>query len=281
MSIFFTALEQALLLLPLVLGMYLSYRILNVTDLTVDGTYVLGAAIFARSIHLGLFPALIFSIIAGIIIGNIVGYMQRGSKVNDLVVGILASFMLYSVNLQVMGRPNLSLLSMPSILSESGADSWIVPLSIIACLIIIGLVLLLKSTIGLFLRAFGHNQKLLTILGKPSERYRLLGLAISNGLAALTGAMAAQVNGFADINMGFGVALVSIGAVVIGRHILVKNQENFHAIREILSCFVGIFLYFLVLSCLLYIGVNPVNLKLVLGILLFFSLRNMYSARRT
>ena len=275
MFLFLAALEQALLLLPLVLGMYLSYRVLNVTDLTVDGTYVLGAAVFARFIHLGVFPALLLSILAGLIVGNIVGYMQRDGKVGDLVVGILASFMLYSVNLQVMGRPNISVLGQPTIASIFGLETWSILLVIIACLLMIGLVILLRSRMGLFLRAFGHNQKLLLVLGKPAERYRLLGLAISNALAAFTGAIYTQLNGFADINMGFGVALVSIGAVVIGRHIIVRSQENFNAIREILSCLVGIFLYFMLLNGLLYMGINPANLKFVLGIVLFLSLRNV------
>jgi putative ABC transport system permease protein len=276
MDIIYAALEQSLILIPLVLGMHLSYRILNVTDLTVDGTYVLGAAIFAKMIYLGLFPAMFLSILGGSLVGTIVSLMQRNNIVSDLVVGILAGFMLYSVNLGVMKRPNISVLDMTNLLSITNQDSWIVPLSIISLLLIIGLIILLKSRVGLLLRSFGQNQKLLSILGKKPENYRMLGLIISNSLAALSGSIAAQVNGFSDINMGFGIALVSIGAVVMGRHILIKQNANFCAMKEIISCFLGIFIYFICLSLLLRVGMNPANLKFALGALLFISLRKIH-----
>ncbi len=192
---------------------------MKITDLTVDGTYVLGAAVFARSLSFGLFLALIFAVIAGGIIGSIVSFMQKNNRINGLIAGILASFMLYSVNLQIMQRPNISVLGMPTLLSILDLENWLVPLIIINCLIIFAVIILLKGKLGLFLRAFGFNKDLLINLGKPAELYRMLGLSISNCLAALTGTLSAQINGFADINMGFGVALVGIGAIVIGRYI--------------------------------------------------------------
>jgi len=275
MSIFLATIEQSLLLLPLVCGMYISYRILKVTDLTMDGTYVLGAAIFARMIDLGIIFALLLSCVVGALIGAIVGLMQRDNKVSDLVVGILASFMLYSVNLQVMGKPNISLIGKASILSVTGFSNWISVLAIISILVILILFFVLKSDFGLFLRAFGHNQKLLQILGKPAEYYRMLGLSLSNALSSFAGALTAGVNCFADINMGLGVALIGIGAVVIGGHIIIKAQENFCVIKGLMSCFIGIILYFLCLNMLLMIGINPVNLKLILGLMLFFTLRSV------
>ena len=276
MNIFFGILEQALTLTPLVLGMYLSYSILKITDLTVDGTFVLGAAVFARTIHLGLLPALACSILAGALVGNIVAFMQRNNVVNDLIAGVLASFMLYSVNLQIMGRPNLSLLDAPTILSSLDLQDWALPLGLVSILVVTCLFILLSSKFGLTLRAFGHNQKLLTVLGKLPENYRMFGLALSNSLAALSGALASQVNGFADINMGFGLALVGIGAVVIGRQLIIKNQEKFCGIQELSACFLGVFLYFAALNLLLRFGINPVNLKLVLGLVLFVALSKIY-----
>lgn len=274
MNLLITALEQSLIMLPLILGMYVSYRILKITDLTVDGTYVLGAAVFAKSLSLGVFPALILTIIAGGIIGSIVSFMQKNNRINGLIAGILASFMLYSVNLQIMERPNISILDMPNILTIFNAENWLMPLIVLNIIIIFAVIFLLKSKIGLMLRAFGFNKDLLTTLGKPAEFYRLLGLSISNALAALTGSISAQVNGFADINMGFGVALVGIGAIVIGRHILIHNN-SFNAFKEIFSCFIGILFYFITLSVLLRIGIDPINLKLILGIVLFISLSSV------
>ncbi|WP_316354030.1 ABC transporter permease subunit [Candidatus Trichorickettsia mobilis] len=275
MTLIFAALEQSLLFFPLILGIYLSYHILNITDLSVDGTYVLGAMVFARTIDLGLIPAMIFSMIAGVIVGNIVGVMQRHNMISDLVVGILASFMLYSVNLQVLGRPNLSVLEKPTILSLTPFELWLIPLAFLAIILVILFIILLKSNFGLTLRAFGYNQGLLRVLGKAVENYRLIGLSLSGALAALSGALAAQVNGFADINMGFGIALICIGAIVIGRHLVIRQQIKFCVAKEMLACFVGIFLYCLCLSCLLRIGVNPANLKLLLGMALFFALRKV------
>ncbi|AFE50029.1 ABC transporter permease protein [Rickettsia prowazekii str. GvV257] len=275
MNILITALEQSLIMLPLILGMYISYRILKITDLTVDGTYVLGAAVFARTIPFGLFHALIFAIIAGGINGSIVSFMQRNKRINGLIAGILANFMLYSVNLQIMQRPNISVLGMPTLLSILDLDNWLVPLILINSFIIVIVLILLKGNLGLFLRAFGFNKDLLIDLGKPAELYRMLGLSISNGLAALTGTLSAQVNGFADINMGYGVALVGIGAIIIGRQIFLNNINNFNALKEIFACFIGILFYFISLSILLHIGIDPINLKLILGIVLFISLSSV------
>lgn len=196
--------------------------------------------------------------------------MQKNNRINGLIAGILASFMLYSVNLQIMQRPNISVLGMPTLLSILDLENWLIPLVIINCLIICSVIMLLKGKLGLFLRAFGFNKDLLINLGKPAELYRTIGLSISNCLAALTGTLSAQVNGFADIdiNMGFGVALVGIGAIVIGRH-------NFNAFKEIFSCLIGILFYFIALGVLLRIGIDPINLKLILGIVLFISLSSV------
>ncbi|MCC8370398.1 MAG: ABC transporter permease [Rickettsia endosymbiont of Stiretrus anchorago] len=274
MNLLVTALEQSLIMLPLILGMYISYRILKITDLTVDGTYVLGAAVFAKSLALGLFPAMILAITAGGIIGSIVSFMQKNNRINGLIAGILASFMLYSVNLQIMQRPNISTLGMPSLLTIFNTENWLLPLMITNIIVIFAVIILLKGQLGLMLRAFGFNKDLLAILGKPAEFYRTLGLSISNALAALTGTISAQVNGFADINMGFGVALVGIGAIVIGRHILIHNN-SFNTFKEIFSCFIGILFYFITLSILLRVGIDPINLRLILGIVLFISLRSV------
>ncbi|WP_353283896.1 ABC transporter permease subunit [Wolbachia endosymbiont (group A) of Lypha dubia] len=273
MDILFIALEQSFLILPLILGMYISYEIMKITDLTVDGTYVLGAGIFARTIDFGLFPALIFSMLAGMIVGSIVSFMQKNDRICSLIAGILASFMLYSVNLRILRRHNISILGTPTILSLFNLENWLIPLIITNCIIIISLVFLLNGRLGLLLRAFGYNKNLLGILGKRPEVYRTIGLALSNGLAALTGALAAQVNGFADINMGIGLALTSVGAIVIGLHIFRGNPQYFHIFRQVIACFVGIFFYFVSLSSILHIGIDPVNLKLVLGVILFISLQ--------
>lgn len=198
--------------------------------------------------------------------------MQKNNRINGLIAGILTSFMFYSVNLQIMQRPNISVLGI--LLSILDLENWLIPLVIINCLIICSVIILLKGKLGLFLRAFGFNKDLLINLGKPAELYRTIGFSISNCLAALTGTLSAQVNGFADINMGFGVALVGIGVIVIGRHILI-HANNFNAFKEIFSCLIGRLFYFIALDFLLRIGIDPINLKLILGMVLFISLSSI------
>lgn len=217
---------------------------------------------------------MILAITAGGIIGSIVSFMQKNNRINGLIAGILASFMLYSVNLQIIQRPNISILGMPSLLALFNTENWLLPLIILNIIVIFAVIILLKKQLGLMLRAFGFNKDLLITLGKPAEVYRTVGLSISNALASLTGSISAQVNGFADINMGFGVALVGIGAIVIGRHILIR-KNSFNTVKEIFSCFIGILFYFITLSILLRIGIDPINLKLILGVVLFISLSSM------
>ena len=159
-----------------------------------------------------------------------------------------------------MGKPNISLIG-------KQIESFNPILINVAIFVL--LTILLSSTFGLLLRAFGQNQQLLYILGKPVELYRACGLIISNMLAAISGVLAAQLNYFADINMGFGVALVGIGAVVIGTHIL--NTTN--CMIGLFSCVVGTAIYFGCLNALLAAHIDPVNLKLLLGLVLFMTLR--------
>ena len=274
MYLFLISLEQALILLPLILGMYLSFKILQVTDLTVDGTYVLGAVVFAKMVNFGVFFALISSLVAGAIVGGIVSYMQRSDVVNDLIVGILASFMLYSINLQILGRPNVSIIGKPTVLSILQMNNWMMLLMIIALVLIVIFIIILNSKLGLFLKAFGYNRKLLTVLGKSPEKYRFIGLITSNALAGLSGSLGAQIGGFADINMGIGIALTSISAIIIGNKLFERLKIS-GITGNLCSCFLGILLYFLMLNLLLVLGIEPANLKLVFGIALFLILKKM------
>lgn len=280
MNIILSTLEQALVLLPLVIGSYISFKIIKITDLTVDGTFVLGSAVFAKTINIvGAPSAFLLSILAGSIVGFIVSRMQKSSSTDSLIIGILAAFMLYSVNLQIMGRPNISLLSNMNALSIFDFVSYKVAILLIINLMIIALItIMLKSNFGLALRAFGYNSKLLHHLGRPVEMYRIFGLALSNALSALSGALTAQINGFADINMGLGIALVGIGAMIIGQYFIVNLKSSFNCYREVTANFVGIMTYFACLNILLKCGIDPINLKFLLGAILFISLHKTFNS---
>ena len=275
------SLEQSLLLYPLVLGVYLSYQILKTTDLTAEGSFVLGAAFYARLlINFSSQPlAISIAILGGALCGIFVSLMQRKGKMNALVSSIIMLFMLYSLNLQIMGKPNINLLGYDCFQQSSHVFGYQLKLVFLGGLGIIltgALTLFLKTRAGLTLRALGHHATLLKKYGKNPESYRLMGLVVSNSLAALCGVMVAQFSGYADIHMGFGMALVGISAVVIGNHLLchLRPGKSFNPFLEILACLGGIYLYFLISHILLSLDIDPVNLRLCLGLILIMCLRS-------
>jgi putative ABC transport system permease protein len=273
---FLSAFQQALFFLPLTLGIYLSYRILSVTDLTVDGTFVLGASTFAFLITHGQnqYMSVILAMLAGSVAGALVALMQKAIHINSLIAGILATFMLYSVNFRIMGRPNINLINSPTLLGQLQFTHpfMLFVLMIVFTALIFALIYgLLHTRLGLLLRAYGNNMLLVKRMGKSTVLLLMLGLAISNSLAALTGVIATQVNGYADINMGLGMAMIAIGAVAIGRHLMIRlfyRKSQFNALLDCVSCLLGTFLYFLAMNFFLLIGVNPIYLKLLLGLVL-------------
>jgi len=281
------ALQQSLIFIPLTLGIYITYQILNITDLTHDGTFVLGAALFARLSTTGLDTTFstILAIIGGILAGFVVCGMQRIGKINSLIASILAVFMLYSVNFAVLNQPNISLLNTHTFLTQLQGGHLTLFLIAFSIFLLVGLFILLRSIFGLHLRAFGKNQKLLKNLGKHPALYLLFGLGLGNGLAALCGVMTAQINGYADINMGVGMALTGIGSVVIGCQLLRSlflRGRHFNLALDLLGCLLGTYLYFLLVNFFLLLNFNPIYLKLILGIVLtlFLSLAH-YSRKNT
>ncbi len=278
MNLIIIVLEQSFLLMPLILGVYLSYAILKVTDVSVDGTFVLGAAMSAKLIaDYGLHPVLVIaiSLIAGLLVGIALSIIQKHDKIDPLITGIIMVFMLYSINLQVMEKPNINLYSKHLL-----TDIIYSPLllnTLIMLLPLMGILYLLQSRTGLLLRAFGENKSLLQKLNLNAENYRMIGLSISSALAAFCGSMHAQIYTYADVNMGFGMALTGISAVIIGMHcihFIFPNVENFSAPLGIAACLLGAIIYFLLINALLTLGINPINLKLILGVILIFFLRS-------
>lgn len=263
-------LEQSLLFLPLSLGIFFSYRILRCTDLTVDGSFVLGAAVFAKlaSSGSGSLIAQLAALLSGALAGIFVSAIQ--TRIPSLLSGILVLFILNSLNLHVMGRPNISLLNVPCL-----------PHHLTALLCIGGALLttsfiLLHSRIGLLLRAFGNNPKLIQQQGYSPYGIRTLGLVLSNGLVASCGALTAQVNGYADIQMGFGMVLIGIGTVALGQRCLqaLSSSQRFSPSRELFSCLVGVLLYFSTLHCFLSLGISPLYLKMAIGFCLIALMMN-------
>ena len=289
MNLFQAATIQSLLMVPLCLGLYLSYRVLNITDLTVEGSFVLGAAVFARLISLGFnqHASVFVGVIAGCVCGLCVALMQRITKLEPLIVSILALFMLFSINYAVMGRPNISLLDFPLLLQTlqlNNPPMLLMSMMGIAVVCCMGLLYFIGTDTGLLMRAYGANPGVIKVINKNPNVIVMLGMSFSNGLAALSGIMTAEVNGYADVHMGFGVALTAIGAIIVGMTIMQqcrRRVDSYHALTDILGCLAGTFLYFLVLNSLLLVNINPIYLKFFLGLLLLVFLSSgRYAMRR-
>lgn len=240
----FGSIEAGIFYAIMALGVYLSFRVLDFPDLTVDGSFVTGAAIAATLIVSGYNPliATLVAIIAGFLAGCITGLLHTKGKINPLLSGILMMIALYSINLRIMGRSNIPLLSQETLMTKIssfseriGFDQAMTSLfsnfgfahlprtyGIIIFALIVTLIIkfiadyLLKTEVGLALRATGDNKKMIRSFSANTDNLTILGLGISNGFVALSGALIAQYGGFADIGMGIGMIIIGLASVIIG-----------------------------------------------------------------
>lgn len=279
-ELFLSVLTQAAPFIPLAFGIAISYNILRATDMTIDGSFVLGAALFAKLVTLGVSPVLaaICALGGGAFAGVMTAFIQRGGKVDALLAGILSTFILSSFNLVLMGRPNINLLTVDTMISPFQLISDIAGLAaalLIALIITLSVLLILRGNYGLKLRAFGDNPQLFQRLGNAVEMYRMSGFALTNALAAGSGMLTAQMSGFADISMGFGMTLTGIGAIILGYYVMKKisKRHYFRTGLEFGACLIGVVIYYASLNVLLRIHVDPIYLKMILGILLAIFLR--------
>lgn len=254
---------QSLLFLPLCFGIYISFSVLKLTDLTTDGSFVLGAGTFAVCVthNVDFYTSLFLAICAGAVVGVFVSYIQKNKEIDSLIAGIVTLFMLQGINLLAMGKPNISLL---------GIDSHTVFMRTLIPLMIMGFIVLFFSNFGLIFRGFGENDTLLERFGYRSNTIRTLGLMLSNSLAAFSGVLTALEFGYADLSMGMGVTLTGMGAIMVGQYIIKNLREGrlFNSGIEFCGIFLGVGVYFSVLNGLLMVGVDPIYLKIVMGLLL-------------
>lgn len=248
------ALELGLIYSFVAVGVYLTFRILQFPDLTVDGSFPLGAAVFATLTIYHIHPLLstFAAVLAGALSGWLTAWMSTRLKMLNLLSGILTMTALYSINLRVMeGRPNISLLGEPSFFSL-----WFKNLPPIFLLGLIGIAVVgvfyafLSTHLGLAMRAAGSNPRMSCAQGIDDHRMVWLGLALSNGLVALGGVLFAQVNGFADVTMGVGTIIMGLAAVILGEVILPIRTVW----QALLACVIGAILYRIVIAMALNFG---------------------------
>lgn len=230
MSLIFSSISQGLLWSVMVIGVYLTFRILDVADLTAEGSYPLGGAIAAIAIVQGVNPILatLLAFGGGALAGLVAGLLHTKMKIPSLLTGIVVMTALYSVNLKVLGKANLALLKQETLLTQLrglGLDKTTaaVVVGLVVLALVLGLLtLLLYTELGLALRSTGDNIPMSAANGINTDAMKILGYALSNGLVALCGALLAQNNGYADINSGVGTIVIGLASIIIAE-VLVRD----------------------------------------------------------
>ena len=273
MDLIVSAISQGLLWSLLSLGLFISFRILNIADMTTEGVYPLGAAVCVTLIQQGMSPlsATIIAMIVGSLAGLVTAIFINIFKIPSLLAGILTMTALLSVNLRVMGRPNLSLLNQKTIFDNFEKLNLppyfdIIILGLIIISIIISLMYIFFNTeLGQALIATGDNPKMAVSLGISTKKMITLGLMLSNSMVALTGAILSQHNGYADVNSGLGVIVVALAAIIIGE--VIFGDVNF--VTRLVCIVFGSIIYRLLLVTVLKLNFIQANdFKIVSALLI-------------
>ena len=266
---YLTALQLSLCLGPMAMGIFITMKVFNIPDITTDGSYTLGATVTAILLtqHWPVLLALPVCMLAGSVAGICTGLIHTKLKIDALLAGILVMTGLYSINLIILGRSNVPLINIPTIfLSFTFFSNDIYNQLLVAIVIILFLGLLLyyvlRTDFGIAMRATGNNPIMTKSFGINNDSIKIIGLAIANGLTALSGFLVAQYQGFADINMGIGIVITGLGSVLIADALRIwLNVSNIG--MQILLVLAGSFLFQMVLAFTLAMGVDPNILKLV------------------
>lgn len=272
MTLVTSTIGQGLLWGILALGLYLSFRILNFPDMTVEGTFPFGAAVCVTALIHGASPLLatLFSFIAGMITGAVTGLLYTKGRIPILLAGILTMTGVYSVNLRILGKANVGLLNYATLLTNAFFNKLpanfptIILGLIFAIVIVVLLSLFLNTDLGQAFIATGDNEKMARSLGINTDNMKILGLMVSNGLIGLAGGLLAQNGGYADVNMGIGTMVIGLAAIIIGEVV----YGNLSLTGRLVAVVIGSILYRLVLLLVLQLGFSTNDFKLISAIIL-------------
>src|SRR3569832_304419 len=287
MSFYLTAILLGLGFASLALGIFLTMRIFNIPDITTDGSFTLGGAITAVMLtnHAALPLTLLLVFIAGAAAGSITAIIHTKLKVNALLSGILVLTALYSVNLCIMGRSNIPFMSVGTIFQSafflhSDIMQQLFILFIMSLMFWRALSWLLKTDLGITMRATGNNESMIRALGVNTAKIKIIGIALANGLIALSGFLITQIQGYGDINMGVGIVILGLGSVMIGE-IIARVFRTSNISLQLLSAIAGSIIFRLILAFALSLGLNALYLKLVVSalVLIAISIPNLPFAR--
>lgn len=272
------AISQGILWGIMALGVYITFRILDVADLTVDGSFATGGAVCAVAVIGGVNPyiAVILATVSGFIAGLVTGLLHTKCEIPAILAGILTQIGLYSINLRIMGRSNLPLLqvdtmfkSMASMLNITNPWATLLIGAVFAFLVIAACYWFFGTEIGSAIRATGNNEKMVRSLGVSTSTTKVLGLSISNALIAMSGALVTQSQGYADIKMGIGAIVIALASIVIGEVIFGK-AKGFK--MRLTSIVIGSIIYRMIVAIVLQMGLSTDDLKLLTAIIVAVAL---------
>jgi len=275
-NLIISTLGQGLLWSLLAIGVFITFRVLDIADLTVEGSFPLGAAISVTLIVAGVNPILsiLGAAVGGMLAGVVTGWVHTKLKIPALLAGILTMIALYSVNLHVMGKANVSLLRMKTIYTYFEAmnisATWALALVGLLIAIITGIFLFwfFGTEIGAAIRATGVNPQMIRAQGVNTDSMIVLGLLLSNAFVAVAGALVAQGNGYADVGMGVGTIVIGLASVIIGE--VLFGTKSF--VQNLVAVVLGSVVYRIVIAVVLYLGMPPNDLKLFTAVLVAIAL---------
>ena len=275
-NLIISTLGQGLLWSLLAIGVFITFRVLDIADLTVEGSFPLGAAISVTLVVAGVNPvvSILAAAVGGMLAGVVTGLVHTKLKIPALLAGILTMIALYSVNLHVMGKANVSLLRMDTVYTYLEAMN----ISATWALAIVGLLVAFLSGLFLFwffgteigaaIRATGVNPQMIRAQGVNTDTMIVLGLLLSNAFVAVAGALVAQGNGYADVGMGVGTIVIGLASVIIGE--VLFGTRSF--VKSLTAAVLGSVVYRIVIAIVLYLGMPPNDLKLFTAVLVAIAL---------
>ena len=272
------AIVQGVLWGILALGVYITFRILDIADMSVDGSFVTGGAVCAMLILNGFNPfiAVLISFVSGLLAGLLTGILITKFEIPSILAGILTQLSLYSINLRIMGQASVQLLKSETMFTMTEkALGLSIPnatllIGVVSVIVIVALLYWFFGTeIGSAVRATGNNEKMVTAQGISISKTKIIGLMLANGLIALAGALITQSQGYANVSMGVGSIVIGIASIIIGEVLFGKNRS--FMIRFV-SIIFGSIIYRFIIAFILQIGLNADYLKLITALIVIASL---------
>lgn len=272
------AISQGVLWGVMTLGLYITFKVLNYPDLTVDGSFALGGAVSATLIVQGMNPlsTLVFATVAGMLSGVVTGVLHTKLKIPGILAGILSMLALYSINIRIMGKPNIALLGEKTLFTQvRGLTQWSQVVSSLilgaaTVILIVGFMYWFFGTeIGCAIRATGNNENMVRALGANTDSMKIIGLLLCNGLVALSGGLVAQSQGFADVGMGIGTLVIGLASIIIGE-VIFGNRFNFA--YKLAAVVLGSVVYRMIIAVVLQLGLKSTDLKLLTAVIVALAL---------